>query len=179
MDGITTLFDRELCESVESIWSELERDFGVRGIGELTPIPHFSWLVAEEFDRPTLALALESIASTVTPFSVRTSGIGVFTGPSPVVYVPIVRSAALDAVHRELWTRCKSLARELKPIYAPDAWLPHVTLAMHDVTPALLPRIIDRLSGRDFGWQIRVDNLALLHHANEQAAEQISKVSFR
>ena len=121
MEGITTLFDPELTERVESIWRELDRDFGVRGAVQLTPIPHFSWLVATAFERETLAAELDSVAGTFAPFTVHTSGLGVFTGPSPIVYLPIVRSAALSTVHRALWDRLAPRTHEMNPYYARDS----------------------------------------------------------
>jgi 2'-5' RNA ligase len=170
MEGIATLLDSELTERVETIWAELDRDFGVRGVVQLTPIAHFSWLVATEFEEKMLRDELESVACTIAPFTVHTSGLGVFTGPSPIVYVPVVCSAALSTVHRMLWERLAPGSHEMNAYYAPDAWMPHITLAMGDVTPANLPHLVERLGARDFAWQIRVDNLVLIDQPDGQAA---------
>ena len=42
---------------VESLWDELETRFGLNGI-RVTPYPHFSWNIAEEYDRPQMDWAV-------------------------------------------------------------------------------------------------------------------------
>ena len=49
MHGLVSLLPEPFYAQVESIWRELERDFGLTGI-RVTPFPHFSWEGVEDYD---------------------------------------------------------------------------------------------------------------------------------
>jgi hypothetical protein len=94
MDGIVTFLDNDHYQPVEELWAELKRDFLVDGV-YITPYPHFSYHVAQLYDVDKIEPGLERITSNITTFKVRTSGLGIFTGTSPVLNIPVVRSLEL------------------------------------------------------------------------------------
>ena len=102
MHGIVSLLDSDHNQQVEELWVELERRFSVRGV-YITPYPHFSYHVAQDYDLDKTESVLERITSNITTFKVRTSGLSVFTGASPVLYIPAVRSLELTQLHEEIW----------------------------------------------------------------------------
>ena len=102
MHGIVSLLDNDYYQLVEELWAELEREFSVQGV-YVTPYPHFSYHVAQVYDVDKIEPVLQRITSNITTFKVRTSGLGVFTGTSPVLYIPVVRSLELTQLHQELW----------------------------------------------------------------------------
>src|SRR5262249_47827123 len=114
--------------------------------------------------------ALRQFAGGVRPFRIRTAGLGVFTGPEPVLYVPVVRDEPLSRLHRALWTAIAGAGRDLLPHYAPERWVPHITLARGNLEPAVLGALIARLAGRAFTWEIAIDNLAVLREAERRQA---------
>jgi hypothetical protein len=86
MHGIVTLLDNEHYQLVEDLWTELKREFSVDGV-YVTPYPHFSYHAAQDYDVDKIESVLERIASNITTFKVRTSGLAIFTGASPVLYI--------------------------------------------------------------------------------------------
>ncbi len=102
MQGIVSLLDDEAYARVERLWDELEVSFGVRGI-YVTPFPHFSFQVAEEYDVGEVEQFLRGLAARTRPFRATTAGLGIFTSEQPVLYVSLVRGPRLDALHREIW----------------------------------------------------------------------------
>lgn len=46
---------------------------------------------------------------------------------------------------------------------AATTWVPHITLAHDDLTPALAGPVVASLAGRDFSWELPVNNLALIY----------------
>jgi hypothetical protein len=164
MHGVVSLLDREHEERAESLWREIERTFGVRG-EYATPVPHCSYHVAERYDLPRVTAALERLAAVTTPFSVTANGVGVFTGPRPVVYVPIARHAALSHLHAAVWSSLDGLAGEVTAYYRSERWLPHITLSFGDVHPERLPAIVGFLNQQPLEWEIRIDNLSLITDA--------------
>ncbi len=104
MHGVVSLLDAQHYQAVESLWAELAATCGLRGV-YVTPFPHFSYHVAAEYDLLALETVLRDFACRQAPFRVTATGLGIFTGVSPVVYIPVVRDPALTAFHQALWPR--------------------------------------------------------------------------
>jgi 2'-5' RNA ligase len=162
MNALVSLLDHEHAEAVRSIWSELDTTFGVR-VRYTKPFTHFSYHVAaDDYDLDLLEPVLGEVAARHEPFTVRTSGLGVFTGTEPIIFMQVVRSAALDRLHHDIWEHCTPRFGVGLPYYSPDAWVPHVTLAQGPRTRSQLPEITRTLGERDLAWDIPVDSLAII-----------------
>ena len=161
MNGIVSLLDREFYEWVGQLWLELRWRFGLQGIYQ-TPYPHFSYHVSTDYDLGRLSAVLPQLAQETAVFSVSTSGLGVFTGAQPVLYIPVVRTAELSQFHERVWTAVEPFSQGTLAYYSPDNWLPHITLAQHDLTPENLPEVTQWLNEQNLAWQMRVDNLSLI-----------------
>ncbi len=161
LEAVVSILDDEHYEIVEALWKELDQDFGIRGVF-LTPIPHFSYQVAESYDHEELAMTLQVFAKTQEPFIAYTSGLGLFTGPAPTLYIPVVRSLALTHFHENLWKATQGLANGLIPHYDPQSWFPHITLTQDDADAETIGEIFTRLCHREFNWRIPIDNVALI-----------------
>ncbi len=172
MEGIVSILDPLHYAQIERIWKELEIECGLCGIG-ITPIPHFSWQVAGNYDQQQLAPILRRMARSIKPFTVTISGLGIFSGENPVLYLALVKDELLLRLHKRIWERAKGTAEELSPFYAPQAWVPHITLAHGDINKENLACAI-RLAGfQSFDWRIPIDNLALISQS-ENASHQAS-----
>jgi 2'-5' RNA ligase len=162
MDGIVSLLDEEHYKWVEEIWAELDREFGLRGI-YVTPFPHFTYHVAEHYEVEHIGSVLQRFAAAQAGFTVKTAGLGIFTGPNPVVQIPVVRTPELTGFHQALWREIGDSGLGVYNHYRPEDWVPHITLAYGDVDPVNLPHIIRFLSRRDFYWEIPVHTVSLVY----------------
>jgi len=146
---------------VEGLWETLRREFGVSGV-YVTPYPHFTHQVARAYDEAAVEAALRRFATRHGSLTVRTAGLGIFTGPTPVLYIPVVRDPALAQFHQALWDEIGGAAAGAESYYHPERWLPHITLALDDVDADALAEIVRSLAGRDLTWEIAVGNVSLL-----------------
>ncbi len=162
MHGIVSLLDNDHYQLVEDLWAELKREFSVQDV-YVTPYPHFSYHVAQHYDVDKIESVLDRIASNITTFKVRTTGLGIFTGPSPVLYIPVVRSLELTQLHQELWEQISTASSSIVEYYHPDQWMPHITIGFGDMSRENLSQIMPFLAERDFSWEITVDNLGLIY----------------
>ncbi|HTX92425.1 MAG TPA: 2'-5' RNA ligase family protein [Anaerolineales bacterium] len=167
--GVASLLDRPATARVEQIWNDLEKLCGLTGV-RITPFPHFSWQVTEDYDQPALDALLKKLAADTPPFSIRTTGLGIFTGPSPVVYLAIVKDAKLFSIHEALWKETRQFSIRPEPYYSPDQWVPHITLAYGDVSPDNLDCVTRSLAYQSFDWTIRIDNLVSISLTDDRAA---------
>ena len=170
MHGLVSLLDSKYHQQVEAIWQLLEDKCGLTGI-RVTPFPHFSWLIASDFNWPALENTLREIASRTNPFTVRAAGLGMFSGFRPVIFIPLVRTAELSAFHRQVWESIQPHGIDLSPLYNPDNWMPHITLAYEDVTPENIPCVMQNLAFQTYNWEIRVDNISFIHQPDNQGGE--------
>jgi 2'-5' RNA ligase len=162
MHGIVTLLDNDHYQLVEDLWAELKREFSVQGV-YVTPYPHFSYHVAHDYDVNKIESVLDLIASNITTFKVRTTGLGIFTGSSPVLYIPVVRSLELTQLQQKLWEQISTASSGIVEYYHPDQWMPHITIGFADITKENLSQIIPFLADRNFNWEITVNNIALIY----------------
>ena len=162
MHGIVSLLDDQHYQLVEDLWAELKREFAVEGV-YITPYPHFSYQVASDYNIVVLEDILRTFAADHTPFQARTAGLGIFTGPQPVLYIPVVRSPELTLFHQTLWERIDRVGNGIQACYHPDQWMPHITIGFGDMSSEKLSQIVRYLGERDFHWEITVDNVALIY----------------
>lgn len=165
MHGIVSLLDDAHYQQVEVLWAELKREFGVQGVYS-TPYPHFSYHVANQYNLATLEPLLYAFASEQKPFQVRTAGLGIFTGQQPVLYIPVVRNPQLTQFHHALWQQLvasEQASKDSRDYYAPDNWMPHITIAAHDVDCQMLTNIVNYLGTHSFNWDISIDTIALIY----------------
>ena len=162
MHGIGSQLDNDHNQLFEELWAELKREFSVDEV-YITPYPHFSYHVAQDYDVDKVEPILQRITSNITTFKVRTSGLGVFTGNSPVLYIPVARSLELTQLHEELWQEIATASSDVQQYYHPDQWMPHITIGFGDINKNNLSQIIPFLANRDFNWEITVDNIAVIY----------------
>jgi 2'-5' RNA ligase len=177
MYAVVSLLDEHHYTRLESLWRELESDCSLAGI-TLTPLPHFSWHIAAEYDFKQLEAALDELAARVKPFRVRTSGLGIFTGQSPVIFIPVLKDFTLAGVHHRIWEQAQPVAIGASPHYATDAWVPHISLAYGDVDPKKLGCAMEKLAFQPYNWEIQVDNLALVYTISGQIGKLQRKFPF-
>ena len=168
--GLVSLLPPEHYQKTEELWQMLDDECGLSGIKSI-PIPHFSWLIGTDFDWKTLEDALAEIARKAHSISVQTGGIGIFSGIRPVIYIPVVRNAELNALHRLVWEAIQPIGMGLSPFYSPRLWMPHISLAYQDVTHENIGCAMQKLAFHTFNWEFEVNNISFMHEADAETGE--------
>jgi 2'-5' RNA ligase len=167
LHGVVSLLDPSATTRVKSIWSNLEKQFGLRGVLGI-PYPHFSYQVARNYDYAALEATLDLLSRKVQPFTIRTTGLETFDGNWPVVFIAVERDDSLLALHRRVWTRCLPHASDVISYYRPGAWVPHITLAYGEernsvpLLEAQVQGVLQKLNTDTYRWEIPIDNIAIV-----------------
>ena len=177
MHGVVSVLDELHYGRVEALWDLLEEECGLAAIREV-PIPHFSWQIAEDYDFEGLQRELQTLANEMGPFEVTTSGLGIFAGAQPVVYVQVTKNPNLMTFHQRMWRLTRVHAAGLSQFYSPEAWMPHITLANKDVDPGSLACAMRCLGMLHLNWRMQVDNFAVVVHEEGQVGSIHSKYRF-
>lgn len=161
MNGIASLLNDPHKTQIEAIWHELDEKCGLIGV-RVTPFPHVTYQVVETYDQAKLEPILQEVAKNTQPFKVQTTGLGIFTGEVPVLYLPLVKNDILLNLHTRIWEQTKEIALGVSPYYAPDLWVPHITLAYGDITHFNVTCAIDTLVFRKYDWNVDIDNITFI-----------------
>lgn len=159
-----SLLNPAATRQTQEMWRWLEENCGLAGI-KLTPLPHFSWHGASEYDLPMAEKVFQSLAKSMHPFTTRVSGLGIFPGEHPVIYLTLVKTRLMIDLHEKIWHTLSPWGVRQNEYYEPDYWVPHITLAYRDVTPDNLPCALQQLSFHPISLEIQVDHLAMIYEA--------------
>jgi len=160
MHSVTSLLDNKHYQLVEDLWAELARKFAISEFNSAS-YPHITYQVAGRYNVKSIEPVLRRFAASNASFKVRTGGLGIFTGPQPVLYLRVVRSPELTQFHEALWQEISRTGSDFWDYYHPANWVPHITIGMHDMNKDNLSQIVRFLAERDFNWEITVDNIML------------------
>jgi hypothetical protein len=172
--GVCSVLPDGPAASVRDLWAELESSLGL-GAATISPLPHFSYQVARDYDLGILQEVVEKVARGARALRVQTAGLGVFTGASPVLYLPIVRSPELARFQVAVWSAASVAATKLDQHYHPASWVPHVSLAFGDTSPAGVGAAVELLGERDLSWDLELDNLSVVKGAGHRPQELVAR----
>jgi 2'-5' RNA ligase len=158
MQGIVSLLDEKNFARVKALGEAVESHCGLTGISQAL-IPHLSWHVAERYQLEPLRQTLRDIVEMTGAFTVRAAGLGIFTGPTPVIYISLVKDAFLLNFHQRLWQLVQPLSEDSSPYYDPPAWMPHITLAHGEGVAEKLDCTVQWLAFQSFEWEVKLDHL--------------------
>ena len=162
MHCIVSLLDPKHHQLVKDLWAELRKEFAVSKVYE-APEPHFSYQLARHYNVKSLEPVLRQFAASKTSFQVRAAGLGIFTKPRLVLYIPVVRSPELMQFHEALWQEISSTGSGVEDYYHPSRWIPHITIGIGDINKDNLSGIVRFLAERDFNWEINIGNIGLVY----------------
>ncbi len=167
MLAITSLLNTQNADRINRLIQSLETEFGLDDV-QATPDPHITYQLAGVRKRSALRQVLHEVARRTKPFMAHTTGLGIFPGPNPVIYIPVLRSDALNQLHYRIHQATAPLCLRTDKFSGPDCWLPHISLALHDTTPELLGPVMQYLNCQTFDLKLAITNLAILREEDEQ-----------
>ena len=165
--AVVSLLDADHEVAVRRIWDRLA-EHGLETDLWVTLIPYITYHVAAAYP-DNMVENLSLVAGETRPFGIRTAGLGMFPGESPVIYLPVVRSEAVDHVHGRIWDSMEQTADGVNQLYSPPFWVPHITIGQvhgpRSATVDTLMTVVSDLSP----WEIKLTELAVIEGAGPDA----------
>lgn len=174
MDGVISVLDVVHTRQVRELWQEIDGRFHISN-PLVTFAPHFSYHIAESYDVAKVASVLREVAQQTAVFTVAATGIGIFPGADPVVYIPIARNAALAALQETLWTAVNPISQAPSAYYQPPNWLPHITLVQSAKSPIDLGPLVKWLHRQSISWEIRVSSIGFAQTSNGRSQVKLTQ----
>ena len=161
MFGIVTILEGQPGAQVKKLWSDLSARYGADAVKGLS-IPHLTYQAADDYDKELVEALLERVAANTQEFTAPAAGLGVIHRDSTLLFINLVRTPALSALHEDLWDDATAAGSGVVPFYSHGLWFPHVTLADQ---PSLLDKVPDIAAALGAGRlprDIPINNLALI-----------------
>jgi hypothetical protein len=172
MFGVVSLLEGQYLSNFREMWGTLQADCGFSGDFS-APIPHISWHVARSYNLTALKPILVDISVRATPLTIRTEGLGIFTGDVPIIYINVVKDAALLEFQFKVWQSVQITSHEASILYTPENWIPHITLARGDINNCNLGCLMDKLAFKDLSWELETDHIAVIGQDDEQVEKSL------
>ncbi len=177
MYAIISALDQESSALVREIWQLLFDQCQLEGIFNF-PTPHFSWFAADSLEVERVTPILRQIAAASDPIKVHTFGLGIFSGERPVLYLPVVKTQDLMDYHRNIWDQTQPYSENTRLYYSPVLWLPHITLAIKDLTLENLSCAVESVVGNPLFLTIRVENVMVVEQEGHEIGENLIRFDF-
>lgn len=177
MYAIISELDQKSSQYVSEKWLELCQICGLHAIYDV-PTPHFSWLVAEEMDLEKTSAILAQIAGDAHPFTLHTFGLGIFTGEHPILYLPLVKTIDMINLHLSIWEQIVPLCHHFQNYYSPKLWVPHITLALKDLTRENMACAVGSIAFEPIELYVNVENLAIAQNDDERVGKILENYHF-
>jgi 2'-5' RNA ligase len=124
---------------------------------------HFSWHVAGEYNTEKVLPLLQKMASELPPYEITTTGIGIFTGPRPVLYLPVIKTKWMADLHTALWDALESHASQVSDYYCPNKWMPHITLIYEETDIEKVLRIAGLIMKTPLKLELNLNHFAMIY----------------
>jgi hypothetical protein len=174
MYAIISEIDPHSSTEVAKIWGELSQVCGLREIYTL-PTPHFTWLVAEELALEEANSILSSMIVNTPKIATFTSGLGIFSGEYPVLFLPMVKSIEMIHLHQKIWEQLGPCCKEKNKYYSPSFWLPHITLALKDLNKENLTCAVNLIAFEQIELSVLMTSIAIAEHQIGQNAQILER----
>jgi len=128
---IELLFDPDSEATIRSIWQRITDAGYPSSLDAEGYRPHLTLAVsdAETFDIEGCRARLADFVQRWSPLPVTLNHVGLFQTVENVVFLGVIPSQGLLALHRAAFRLCQQVVTAWRPYYVPDHWTPHVTLS--------------------------------------------------
>jgi len=123
--------------------------------------PHICLSAGTCSDETRLVYEFEELLQALSPFELKSNGLGVFICKAPVIYIRWVRNKELMEVFRKVYGKIQPLWKETYPNYQQELWEPKTTLFLNEVEYSSLPQVIEEIKDIDFRQMMTVNSIAL------------------
>ena len=162
---------------MKKIWDGIEKKFGFRGV-KSTPIPHFTWHVAFEYEIKPVEEVLVVIKEKTKPIEISTSGLDFFKNEMFVAYNGLNKSRQLANLHKSLCKQIMQYSKDPMSYYLPDAWKPHVTILFEPKAFIIEDEKLTKyLKALDLKWHFAINNLTVIHQSESQSPEILFQIN--
>lgn len=131
--------------------------------------PHITWHTAEEYSPELVEGELTDLCTSCSPFHIKVTGIGLFTGKTQVLFLPVIKTAQLVSIQQEIYKNTQKISKKHSEYFQPDKWIPHITLISDPDEQDSIPKAIRILAEMTVDFEAKIDNICLGEYTGDSA----------
>jgi 2'-5' RNA ligase len=156
--GLVSILEGKWHDEVINLWKLMEGKYETVGIQQFDH-PHLTFQGGMKTNKNDISKELQEFASKIKPFNIEIDGFSHFD--DMVIYLEVKKSRRLLDLNRKCNKFLKKYC-DVITLYTPESWIPHITIAMDDLTPANFKKAWGILKNREFRFKQTLHNLHLI-----------------
>jgi 2'-5' RNA ligase len=131
--------------------------------------PHITWHSAEGYQNNILEESLQDLSTSWESTKIRVTGIGMFTGKTQVLYLPVIKTPSLVQMHKQIFKVSKPISKQPSRYFQSEIWIPHITIISNPNEQRSIPDAIHVLSDMKVDFEVEINNIALGKYTGDSA----------
>jgi 2'-5' RNA ligase len=170
--GILSILEGDAFEKTKDLWKLFETEYDSIG-AQSFEYPNLTFQIGECQDTGQIENLLKKLCEETGNFEVCIEGLGYFDSPAKVIYLKIKPTEEILNLNRVATEILKKSYTKISDYYLPQNWIPHVTLAMTDLTDRNFDRAIEDLKNTDLRFKSEINNLHFVQQRNDSETIEI------
>jgi 2'-5' RNA ligase len=157
--GILSILEDQHYKEVKQLWKLFEKQYHSIGVQTFNH-PNLTFQGGEAKDVKALTRNFRDFASEIEPFEIEVDDLGSFY--RKVIYLRVRKSKEIARINQVVNQYLKSRSVKVIDEYAPERWIPHITIAMDDLLEDEFDKAWRDLSGTRFRFEQKLHNICLV-----------------
>ncbi|MEH7113276.1 2'-5' RNA ligase family protein [Neobacillus niacini] len=176
--GIASIMTGIERDEVLRYWNVFETEYNSIGVQSFDH-PNLGFQAGRCSNIDSLKDELSNLCAALSPFEVIVEGFGFFEAPSKVVYLKVNKTDGLLELHKKINKSLAEYCKDLFEFYTPENWVPHITLAMDDLSETGFNDFKKRYKDYLPSFKQTISNLALVEFKNNGRVELLSSYEIK
>ena len=176
--GIATLITGSERDEVLRYWDIFEKEYNSIGVRSCDH-PNLGFQGGDCSNLDFLKDELSNLCNIISPFEMIVDGFGYFEAPSKVVYLQVMKTNELIEIHKEINIILSKSCISTFQYYTPEYWVPHITLAMDDLSETSFDTFKKRHKDTSPSFNQTISNLALVEFKDNGLVELLQRYEIK
>lgn len=171
--GIVAIINGDLGKEILKLWDIADNKYKSKGVKSFDYSNlGFQGGVCENIT--LLKDRITEMSFSIQPFEIIVNGFGYFEQPNKVVYLKVVKTEVLIKVYELLNNVLNNNCIKTFELYSPQFWIPHITIAMDDLTDENYYKFKQELIGKHPNYKQIVSSFQLVKYCSNGRIELVN-----
>jgi len=157
--GIVSNIEGQPYKDIKRLWTLFERKYDSKAVQAYSH-PHICYQAAKTSNAGELKKDLRHLILQIRPFEIEVNGLRHFR--KDVIFLGVKKTRKLAAIHKLVHRFLEAHCQDLFELYFPEHWIPHITLAMEDLSEDNFRRAWREFKGSNIRYKQRVHNVCMV-----------------
>jgi len=157
--GVVSILEDKPYRDVKDLWKLFEKEFDSVGVQAFNH-PHITFQAGKTESIRQLKKDFQKIVPDIKPFVIEINGARHFD--KKVIYLKVEKTAELIRINTLINQFLKTHCQGLFEYFVPPNWIPHITLAMDDLTEENFKKAWSQLKDSKIKFKQKLHNICIV-----------------